>query len=384
MAALMTRRFSQITEITKLMEECKSMGIQTLGPDVNESYEDFGVNSKGAIRFGLKAIKGMGEMAAKSIVEERRKNGTFKDIYDFVQRISFANVNRKALESLALSGGFDCFGLRREQYFGKDGKGVQFLDTLLRFGQNYQREKMEAKLTFFGDDFPVDIAFPPAPEAEEWSTIERLNKERDLVGIYLSAHPLDDYKIILQKMCNTHCSELDDKMALTKKAEIKLGGIVTKVRSAVTKSGKPCGFVTVEDYEGSGEIALFGEEWGRWRGMFAVGSSVYVSARCVQKYPNSSFVDFSIGDIQYLQTVKEQRVERFTIVMNAENLDQVVANDITTIAKECANGRTQLYIQLLDANHDSVLLQSRAREISVSAKLVEYVEDHSFMSYLVN
>ncbi|MFW5503757.1 MAG: DNA polymerase III subunit alpha [Prevotella sp.] len=384
MAALMTRRFSQITEITKLMEECKSMGIPTLGPDVNESYEDFGVNKSGAVRFGLKAIKGMGELAAKSIVEERQKNGPYKDIYDFVERTNFANVNRKALESLALSGGLDCFGLKREQYFGKDAKGVQILDTLLRFGQNYQREKQEAQFTFFGPTMAVDIAYPPIPEVEEWSTIERLNKERDLVGIYLSAHPLDDYKIILNKMCNTHCSELDDKMALAKKAEIKLGGIITKVRSAVTKTGKPCGFVTMEDYEGSGDIALFGEEWGRWRGMFTVGSSIYVTARCVQKYPNSSFVDFSIGDIQYLQTVKEQRVERFTIVMNAENLDQVVANDLATIAKDCPNGRTQLYIELMDAQHEHVLLQSRTREISVSAKLVEYIEGHSFMSYLVN
>ena len=239
MAALMTRRFSQITEITKLMEECKSMGIPTLGPDVNESYEDFGVNKSGAVRFGLKAIKGMGELAAKSIVEERQKNGPYKDIYDFVERTNFANVNRKALESLALSGGLDCFGLKREQYFGKDAKGVQILDTLLRFGQNYQREKQEAQFTFFGPTMAVDIAYPPIPEVEEWSTIERLNKERDLVGIYLSAHPLDDYKIILNKMCNTHCSELDDKMALAKKAEIKLGGIITKVRSAVTKTGKP-------------------------------------------------------------------------------------------------------------------------------------------------
>ena len=197
MAALMTRRFSQITEITKLMEECQSMNIKTLGPDVNESYRAFGVNEHGEIRFGLSAIKGMGTPAADAIVAEREKNGPYKDIFDFAQRVDFSNVNRKAFESLALSGGFDSFGIPRENFFGVNNKNEMFLDTLVRYGQLYQREQHEAVTSLFGGLDAIEIATPPIPHAEGWSTIERLNKERDLVGIYLSAHPLDDYSVVL-------------------------------------------------------------------------------------------------------------------------------------------------------------------------------------------
>jgi len=204
MAALMTRRFSDIGEITKLMEECKSMGIPTLGPDVNESYVEFGVNKKGEIRFGLSAIKGMGSAAAEAIVKERQANGPYKDIYDFVERVNLRDVNRKALESLALSGGFDCFSLIREQYFAANNKGDVFLDILIRFGQQYQMDKSSAANSLFGEmQADIAIVVPPVPQAEAWSSIEKLYKEKELVGIYLSAHPLDDYSLILNKMCST-------------------------------------------------------------------------------------------------------------------------------------------------------------------------------------
>ena len=232
-AALMTRRFSDIGEITKLMEECKSMGIPTLGPDVNESYVEFGVNKKGEIRFGLSAIKGMGSAAADAIVKERQANGPYKDIYDFVERVNLRDVNRKALESLALSGGFDCFSLIREQYFAANNKGDVFLDILIRFGQQYQMDKSSAVNSLFGEmQADIAIVVPPVPQAEAWSSIEKLYKEKELVGIYLSAHPLDDYSLILNKMCNTTCSEVGDRdlrEQLASREDITFGGIVTKV-----------------------------------------------------------------------------------------------------------------------------------------------------------
>ena len=227
MAAIMSRRRDQISEITKLMDECKSMGIATLGPDVNESYLKFGVNQKGEIRFGLAAIKGMGDNVAQSIIDEREKNGPYKDIFDFAQRVNYGSVNRKAFESLALSGGFDSFGIPREGYFGADARGNVFLDVLIRYGQLYQAEQQQAQTSLFGDEGAVDIATPPIPQVEQWSSIERLNRERDLVGIYLSAHPLDDFSIVLKNLCNTHCNELDDKEELLKKEEVIFGGIVT-------------------------------------------------------------------------------------------------------------------------------------------------------------
>ncbi|MBR7014276.1 MAG: DNA polymerase III subunit alpha, partial [Prevotella sp.] len=207
MAAIMSRRKNDISEVTKLMDECKAMNIHTYGPDVNESYMQFGVNKKGEIRFGLAAIKGVGEAAAQSIIAEREENGAFKDIYDFVQRINLSNVNRKCLENLILSGSFDSFGISRESFYGLNQKGELFLDLLVRYGQRYQMEQRQAKNSLFGDD-EVEIARPKIPEVEQWSTIDRLNKERELVGIYLSAHPLDEYRFILEKMCNVGCDEL--------------------------------------------------------------------------------------------------------------------------------------------------------------------------------
>ena len=262
MAAIMSRRRDQISEITKLMDECKSMGIATLGPDVNESYLKFGVNKKGEIRFGLAAIKGMGDAAAEAIIQEREKNGVYKSIFDFAQRVSFANVNRKAYESLALSGGFDSFGIAREDFFATNSKGEVFLDTLVRYGQMYQMEQQEMRNSLFGGENEIEIATPAIPHGVRWSDIERLNKERDLVGIYLSAHPLDEYRIVLDNLCNTRCAELADRCAaMTDRDDVTLGGIVTNVQTRIGKNNKPWGIITLEDFEGSGELMLFGDDW---------------------------------------------------------------------------------------------------------------------------
>ena len=384
MAALMTRRFAQIVEITKLMEECQSMNIKTLGPDVNESYRAFGVNEHGEIRFGLSAIKGMGAPAADAIVAERLKNGPYKNIFDFAERVDFSSVNRKAFETLALSGGFDSFGIRREQFFGKNAKGDTFLDTLVRYGQLYQQEQREAATSLFGGEEAVEIATPPIPEAESWSTIERLNKERELVGIYLSAHPLDEYEIILHNMCNTHCNELGDKVALSKKEDVVFGGIITEVKSKFTKTGKPCGFVTIEDFEGSGELALFGEDWGAWRGIMVEGSTIYCTAKCVARYGNSNYLDFKISTVEYLQTVKENRLERFTIVVDSNVIDETLVNDLKTVI-ENDEGKAQLYLQIHDVeSNTNILLRAQERTVGVSRELIQFVNDHPKMSYQIN
>ena len=384
MAALMTRRFAQIVEITKLMEECQSMGIKTLGPDVNESYRAFGVNEHGEIRFGLSAIKGMGAPAADAIVAERLKNGPYKTIFDFAERVDFSCVNRKAFETLALSGGFDSFGIRREQFFGKNSKGDTFLDTLVRYGQLYQQEQREAATSLFGGAEAVEIATPPIPEAESWSTIERLNKERELVGIYLSAHPLDEYEIILHNMCNTHCSELRDKVALSKKEDVVFGGIITEVKSKFTKTGKPCGFVTIEDFEGSGELALFGEDWGAWRGIMMEGSTIYCTAKCVARYGNSNYLDFKLSTVEYLQTVKENRLERFTIVVDSTEVNDAFVNDLKSVI-ENDEGKAQLFLQIHDPeSNTNILMRAQERTVGVSRELIQFVNDHPKMSYQIN
>ena len=384
MAAVMSRNLANIAEITKLMDECRAMGIECLGPDVNESRQKFSVNSHGAIRFGLAAVKGMGDAAAQAIIDEREKNGAYKSVFDLAERVNLSAVNRKAFESLALSGGFDSFKIERQNYFGTNAKGDIFLDSLIRYGQLYQQEQVQAQNSLFGSTDAIEIATPQVPQVDPWSTIETLNRERDLVGIYLSAHPLDEFGIVLRAMCNTHCIELDDKVSLSKKDQIVIGGIVTGTKSKFTKNGKPCGFVTIEDFEGSGELAFFGEEWGRWKGMLVEGSTVFITAKCVQRYRDSNYYDLKIADIQYLQTVKDQRIEKFTITMDSTSIDETVVNDISTMLRN-SPGSTQLYFQINDVMSNSyVLLRSKMGPISLKHKFMTYIEANPEMSYHVN
>ena len=388
MAAIMSRRRDQITEITKLMDECRQMGIATLGPDVNESYEKFGVNHHGEIRFGLGAIKGMGDSAALSIIDEREKNGQFKDIYDFAQRVNFSAVNRKAFESLALSGGFDSFGIRREDFFAQNPKGETFIEMLCRYGQLYQQEMAEMKNSLFGMfGEGVEIAQPQVPKNEmRWSDIERLNKERELVGIYLSAHPLDEYRIILDNLCNTKCTELADVAKLADREDVILGGIVTGVKTGFTKTGKPYGVVTLEDFDGSGELFMMGEEWGQKAGMFSIGASVYVTGKVKSRfqYNDNGPKDLKIGGVEFLQTIKERAIDRITISITTDKIDDVLVSDLTEIINENP-GKTKLFFQLRDStqNHH-VLLKSKREGIDVKKQLINYIETHEGLSYSIN
>ena len=385
MAAVMSRNLDNITEITKLMDECKAMGIPTLGPDVNESWQKFSANHHGEIRFGISAIKSVGGAAADVIIEEREKNGPYKNIFDFIQRVNLSACNRKCVESLVLSGGFDSFGsMKREDFFAKNTKGETFIETLIRYGQLYQTEMAQARNSLFGGDNAVEIATPPIIKGEQWSDIERLNKEREYVGIYLSAHPLDEYRIVLDNLCNTKCSELNDISTLSDREDIILGGIVTSNQQKYTKNGKPCGFVNIEDYNGTGQLAFFGEDWGKWNGMLIVGSSVYITAKCVPRFRDSNLYDLKVQNIEYLPTVKERSIDRFTINITTDDLDSLVVEELNQIIREHP-GKTKLFFQLHDRKgNNHVLLKSRTHEIDVRQDLIKFIENHDFLDYNIN
>ena len=387
MAALMTRRFSQITEITKLMEECKALKISTLGPDVNESQMGFGVNKKGEIRFGLSAIKGMGTGAAMAIVNEREKNGAYKSIFDFAERIDLSNVNRKTFESLAYSGGFDSFGLQREEYFSVNSKGVTFLDSLVRYAQLFQQEKAQMQNSLFGGDDAVEIAQPVVPKTDRWPSIEKLNKERELVGIYLSAHPLDEYSVILNNLCNTHIEEIGrgaDMEQLSKREEITFGGIITAVNERFSqKTGKPFGFVTIEDFEGSGELALFGEDWARWNGLMKENYTIFVTAKCQPRYRNSNLYELKVQNVEQLYDVKAHRLERFTISVDASSVNDQTVSDLVTLVEQ-NEGSTQLYIELHTAERSLVTLHCRNKGVNVDRALLDFIANEENMSYKIN
>ena len=386
MAAIMSRRRDQITEITKLMDECKAMGIATLGPDVNESYQKFGVNKKGEIRFGLAAIKGLGDSAAQAIIDEREKNGPYKDIYDFAQRVPFSSVNRKAYESLALSGGFDGFGIRREAFFAENNKGEAFLDTLVRYGQTYQLEKQQAVNSLFGGFDDVEIATPPVPKTDvRWSDIERLNKERDLVGIYLSAHPLDEFRIILDNLCNARCEELADRgAALKDREDITLGGIVTAVQTKTGRDNKPWGLVTLEDFNGSGELALFGDDWFNLNGKFFVGAAVYITGKMKSRFYNSDVKELKVVNVELLQSVKEKAIDHITITVITDQIDDKVVEELDEIIAEHP-GKTQLFFRLHDSlGKHHVLLHSKTKMVDVKHQLIDFIDSKPALDYKIN
>ncbi len=387
MAAIMSRRRDQITEITKLMDECKAMGIATLGPDVNESYLKFGVNHKGEIRFGLAGIKGLGDGAAEAIIREREQNGAYKDIFDFVQRVSFQNVNRKAYEVLALSGGFDSFGIRREDFFAQNNKGETLIDIIMRYGQTYQVEKQQMQNSLFGGFDDVEIQTPTLPKAEDrWSDIERLNKERELVGIYLSAHPLDEYRIVLDNLCNTRCPELADRCAaLTDREDITLGGIVTGVQSRFSaKTNSPWGIITLEDFNGSGELVLFGNDWLNLNGKFIEGAAVYITGKMTSRFYNSNQKELKVSNVELLQTVKEKAIERLTISLTTDLLDDQVVTELTELIDE-SPGNTKLYFLLHDTQgKHRVLLQSTTKSVDLRSSLIQYIEQTPALEYKIN
>ena len=385
MAAVMSRSLDDITEITKLMSECKSLGIDVLGPDINHSRQRFSVDDTGAIRFGLGAIKGLGESAVEALLKERDAGGPFKDIFDFVQRINISAVKRSGLESLVLSGALDSFNeVRREQYFSPNLKGEVFLDTIVRFGSAYQEAKFSAENSLFGDFGSVEVATPPIPqEYNEWSLLERLNKERELVGIYLSAHPLDEFSIILHDVCNTTCSSLQELQPLMGQ-EISFGGIVTALRKGVGKSGQPFGFATIEDYSGSFELPLWGQDWTTWGRYMDIGNAIFVSARVQPRRYNPNKLEIAVGKIDFLNDVKDSLIESITIQLPLNTLNE----DLVAAFEEfCENntGNASIYFYILDPEgQQHVKLHSRNRHITVNKQLIDFINSNPDLSYSIN
>lgn len=384
MAAVMSRSLSNITDITKLMDECKAMGIQVLGPDVNESNLKFTVNKHGDIRFGLGAVKGVGESAVQSIVEERRANGPFKGIFDFVQRVNLNACNKKNMECLALSGGFDSFPeLKREQFFAVNSKGEVFLETLMRYGNRYQADKAAAVNSLFGGENVIDIATPEILPAERWGDLERLNRERDLVGIYLSAHPLDEYTIVLEHVCNTRMSELEDKSALVGR-EITMGGIVTSVRRGISKNGNPYGIAKIEDYSGSAELPFFGNDWVTFQGYLGEGTFLFIKARCQPKQWRPEELDIKITSMELLPDVKEKLVEKITILVPLSVLNSAMVAELSSLTKDHP-GNTELYFKVTDRDEKMhVDLISRPVKLSVGKELISYLKERPELEFRIN
>ncbi len=386
MAALLTRRKDDIKETTKLLEECKVMGIEVLGPDINESNTDAAVNSHRQIRFGLAAIKGLGNSTTRAIVGEREAGGPFLDVFDFVQRIPSAVLKRSNLESLALSGALDSFAgqVRREQFLAPaGGKGEVFIDVLLRYGSQYQAAQQEARFSLFGME-AVEISHPAIPDATPWTSLEKLNKEKELVGIYLSAHPLDEYSVIVGKVCSLRTEQLADLSAVDVGTEVRLGGIVTAVKKGVSqKNNSPYGFATIEDYSSPGEIRLFGQEWAKWGNYMEPGNMLFITGKVQARQYAPAERELRIEQIDFLSDVKDKLVESITIQMPLGNINDEMALTLTELVQESPGNCALLFVLVDNDGHGRLRLRSK-RKVALSRKLIDFIDGKEELTYRIN
>ncbi len=386
MAGYMSRSLDNITEITKAMSECKAIGISVLGPDVNDSKLKFSVNHTGDIRFGLGAIKGVGEGAVENILNERIINGPFTSVYNFVERINLSACNKKCIESMILAGAFDCFtDLKREQYFEVGADGDLFIDALIKYGTRYQVDQQAQQNSLFGGMEELEIAKPQVSKTfVQWSDVERLNKERELIGIYISAHPLDSYQIVLENLCTATLEDLQNKANYANQ-DITFGGIVNAiVKEGQTKKGNPFGVVLLEDYSGVMELALFGDEWAKWKGYLTAGNSVFISARIEPHRYRPDEYDLKIGKIEFLSDVKDKKLEKMTINILLEKLTEDTLEELIALV-ETNPGDTALYVNIKDNESKSAIpLTSRSFSINVTKVVIDFLGKHEAFGYSIN
>ena len=384
MAAVLSNNLNNITEITKFMDECKAMGINVLSPDVNESLLKFSVNNEGHIRFGLGAIKSVGHGAATDIINERLKNGDYKDIFDFIERANLSSCSRKIVEALSLAGAFDTLpNIKREQFFAKNSKDEEFIETLLRYGSKFQQDKHESMNSLFGEDTSFLISQPEIPQASRWSDLERLNKERDLIGIYLSAQPLDDYEFILRHICSADTLKLQDLDSLNGR-DITFGGMVTAVREGQTKRGSPYTIFKIEDYMGSFEIALFSEDSINFGRYARAGLSIYIEARVQPKRYRQEEMEVKISTINLLSDVKDKLVSKITLQIPIDELDNAKVTELSALTKN-NKGNSLLYFNILgNEPHMNLKLFSRSTKIQVNKKLIDYLNNNLQIDFKIN
>ncbi len=383
MAAVLSNNLNNMSEITKFMDECKAMGINVLCPDVNESFLKFSVNNEGDVRFGLAAIKSVGQNAVAEIIRERTQNGPFADVFDFVERVNLSACNKKTIEALALSGAFDSLPkVKREDFLAVNSRGEEFLETLIRYGNKYQQDKMGAMNSLFGDDSSFQIARPEIPKAERWSDLERLNKERELIGIYLSAHPLDDYEFILKYVCNADTQKLQNLDALNGR-DITFGGMVVAVREGQTRNGNPYTIFKIEDYSGSYEMALFSEDSVNFGRYARIGLSIYITAR-VQPKRYRDELEVKISSISLLSEMKDKLVSKITLQLPLSELNDTTVSELSTLAKN-NSGNSLLYFQIIgEEAHMNIQLFSRPAKIQVNKHFINYLKDNLSIDFKIN
>ena len=371
MAAVLSSNLNDVDKLSKYMDECRSMGIEVLGPNINESYKSFSATKDGRIRFGLAGIKGVGASCVDSIVEERDKNGTYKDIFDFVQRINQGACNRKALESMALAGAFDDFKeIKREDFFEVNPRNESFSETLMRFGQRYQTSQQEMQNSLFGAFEAIEVATPAIPNAEPWSQLERLNRERDLVGMYLSAHPLDPYYIEVNYGCDTPLAEVKNHADELDK-ELTMGGLVVDFQTRMGKKGGQFGILKIEDYSGSFEFMLFGNKFVDYQKFGVPGYALVVRGAYEKGYGDN--VRFNVKSIDLLENLKGKMLKNLLVTLRDDDLNTIDFLKQNLGAQ--GDNRCDLYFRMKDQKTGNYVMLRSRQPIAVDKRLLESMRE---------
>ncbi len=386
MAANLSRNKDDISEVGKFMDECKAMGINVLEPDVNESDLTFTVNKDGNIRFGLAGVKGVGEAAVLSIIAERNQNGKFKSFFDFIERVNLTACNKRTVESLALCGAFDAFtDIKREQLFTENSKGEPVLETIMRYGNKYQTDASMSKNSLFGDMADVEILKPEIPYVPEWSPLEKLNRERELIGMYLSAHPLDEFAFEINNICNATTTELKNLEALQGRA-LRIGGMVTAVRHGTSKAGNPYGVFTLEDYAGAFEFALFGPAYVDFGKFMIKDLYLFIHAQVIERgsdyrYQNQNQnndkpkeLTLKIMKIEMLNEVRNKLIDRLIISIPLHELDEDLAYSLSeNMLKN--KGNINVFFNITDNfTNNKISLFSRQYRINIDKQLYRMLQ----------
>jgi len=388
MASVLTHSGGQIDKITFFMEECRRMGIQVLGPDVNESQLQFSVNKKGEVRFGLGAVKGVGEAAVDAIVKERDEHGPYTDIFDLVRRVNLRSANRKALESLAYGGAFD--GLprtHRAHYFHSPGEGKPtWMETLTRYGQQCQDGADSAQVNMFGEtDEAAMIPEPALPAIEPWSALEQLHYEKDVIGFYLSGHPLDDHRLEIKYLCNTTLPELKELDKLAGR-DLTFCGIVTKAEHRIAKSGKPFGSLTIEDHHGTHEFMFFSEDYMKFKLYLQTGTLLLLKGKAMARTwgRDEGQMELRIHTIDLLSDARDKYFTRLTLKLDADHVEETLARELSRILKAYP-GKCRVNVQLISQGENLAMeVPSKGLLVAVSEELVRGLDNLTEVKWGLN
>ncbi len=370
MASVLSNNMNDIKQVSFFMEECKRAGIEVLGPDVNESFYKFSVNKDGAIRFGMGAIRGVGESAVKAIVDERKENGNYKSIFDVTKRVDLRAANKRVFDGLVLAGGFDSFKeTKREQYYALDEKGLTFIEKAIRFGNKFQESKNSAQVSLFGEASDVQFDEPIIPPCEPWNIMEKLSKEKEMIGIYISGHPLDDFKTEIKYFCNARVDMLQKIDDLEGK-EMTFAGIITDVQHRVSKNGKPWGIFAFEDYSDAYEFKLFNEDYLKFRHYLIQNQFLYLKTAVRRPWQNGDLRVYILA-IQQLQDVLGNMGKKISINLDIKKINKKEINHIENVIKK-HKGNQNLHFVIYDIDEKIQLtMPSRTTKIAISNELIE-------------